>query len=125
MRDSKKKTELKRLLKIFEPYISKNRNFDFLFSERYGCIRLCSPAMDGDVEVEPIHSPKELVGRLVYEMIQDYCFQTTPSLKRITSEDIEKIRRKNKRYLDCIPEYDKVVKKEFSDFNRNSWGPWD
>lgn len=106
-------SELKRVIEVMRPYITKSSLLDVVCSEKFGPVLLSMPPKDklGDVEVIPLDKPETLLYRLYTELAYDFMeleghcgdyTEATPLEKRALKEWM-------REYTEQLPEYNGIL----------------
>lgn len=106
-------SELKRVIEVMKPYITKSSLLDVVYSEKFGYILLSVPPKDklGDAEIIPLDKPETLLYRLYTELAYDFMeleghcgdyTEATPLEKRALKEWM-------REYTDQLPEYNGIL----------------
>ena len=110
-----KKTELERVLEVFQNYIERSKLLDVVYSKKFGYILIGLPAADtiDDADVTQLENAETLVKEIYQNLAYDFMEQEGHSEDYTEATSLEKraMREWMKEYTDQLPEYNYLVDK--------------
>ena len=107
------KTELERVLRVFQNYIDASELLDVVYSKKFGYVLLGLPAADSidDSDVTRLEDPETLVKEIYQNLAYDFMEQEGHSEDYTEATNLEKraMREWMKEYTDQLPEYNYLL----------------
>ena len=108
-----KKSELERVLGVFQNYIEGSELLDVVYSKKFGYVLLGLPAADSidDSDVTRLEDPETLVKEVYQNLAYDFMEQEGHSEDHTEATNLEKraMREWMKEYTDQLPEYNYLL----------------
>ena len=108
-----KKSELERVLGVFQNYIEGSELLDVVYSKKFGYVLLGLPAADSidDSDVTRLEDPETLVKEIYQNLAYDFMEQEGHSEDYTEATNLEKraMREWMKEYTDQLPEYNYLL----------------
>ncbi len=108
-----KKSELERVLEVFQNYIEGSELLDVVYSKKFGYVLLGLPAADSidDSDVTRLEDPETLVKEIYQNLAYDFMEQEGHSEDYTEATNLEKraMREWMKEYTDQLPEYNYLL----------------